>query len=116
MVVQYILVRKAIAEKLGKGALSAQVAHAAMAPLTKRIAKGEGFDSEIMEWVKGTFVKIVLGVSDGEMAELFERLYCDGIEYHKIHESVLNELTCVGIKPYSKGRVAPYFARLKLLK
>lgn len=107
-----------MADTLGRGALCAQVAHVALAPLTSRLAAGEELDAATWEWVNGTFVKIVLEVPGKDtLMNIMERLYGDGIEFYKIYESNLGgELTCVGLKPYNKGRVAPYFTKLKLLE
>jgi len=120
-VVQYILVRGDL--ELNMGQVAAQVAHASLAPLTNMIRNNlcsspqHVFDSETLRWIEGPFNKIVLKVpSKARMLDIMERLYADGIQYEKIMESTMGgELTCIGLKPYDKGRVAPYFRGLRLL-
>lgn len=122
-IVQYILVRRDLVDKLGEGVLATQVSHASLAPITKQLRGNSNevlenvLDKETKRWVEGSFVKLVLEVPDkSKLTEIMQRLYADGIKYEKIQESTLDgELTCIGLKPYDKGRVAPYFKGLPLL-
>ena len=122
--VQYIIVRKDVIDRYGIGVLASQICHASMAPITEQIRAAEPkttidsvFDKETSSWINGIFNKIVLEVPNLQsMGKLTERLYHEGIKYSEIHESSLDgELTCIGLKPYNKGRVAPYFKNLKKL-
>lgn len=122
-IVQYIVVRRDILDKLGPGVLATQVAHASMAPITNQLRNANGkrlteaIDKTTKKWIDGPFNKIVVEVATkDEMMDIAERLFADGIDYSKIEESTLGgELTCIGLRPYDKGRVAPYFKKLLLL-
>ena len=73
-------------------------------------------DQETADWLKGVFIKYVYEVPNlGVLHMLMDRLASDGIKYVPIRESKIDQLTCIGLKPYNKGRVAPYFKALKLL-
>ncbi len=120
--VQYIVVRRDIIEQYGFGFVAAQLCHASMAPISNQLRNDfeqpvcELLDKETAEWLKGTFVKYVCEVADlNALHMLMDRLDSDGISYVPIRESKINELTCIGVKPYNKGRVAPYFKNLKML-
>jgi len=117
-VVQYIIVRKDLAKKLNRGMLAAQVAHASLAPITRRIqARNLDFDPEFLAWIDVSFAKIILEAPTPKLYGIMSQLFSDEIEYHPIYESTLdNTLTCIGLKPYDKERVAPYFKDLQLLK
>lgn len=121
--VQYIVVRKDLAERLGAGVIATQVAHAAVAPITGQLRAdlarpiAEALDEDTAKWVTGIFRKVVVEVeTEQKLRNLMERLDADGIVYAAIRESSLDgQLTCIGLKPYDKGRVAPYFKGLALL-
>jgi peptidyl-tRNA hydrolase len=120
--VQCIVVREDIIQKYGFGFVAAQICHASMAPITNQIQKNPSlpmdqvFDRFTKEWVLGCFVKLVYGVpSLQKLHMVMDRLDSDGIDYAKIIESKINDLTCIGLKPYDKGKVAPYFKDLQLL-
>ena len=121
--VQYIVVRRDLIDKLGVGTLVTQVSHASMAPLTNKLRENlnktieDLFDNETKQWIIGRFTKIILEVPDkSSLLNITERLFADGIDFVKIEEFTLGgELTCIGLKPYNKGRVAPYFKGLSLL-
>lgn len=119
---QYILVRKDIIEKYGIGFACAQICHASMAPISNQLRKDfnkpiiEALDKDSKDWLENSFVKLVYEVENLEkMYMVIDRLDSDGIEYVKIVESKINELTCIGLRPYNKGKIAPYFKDLKKL-
>lgn len=121
--VQYIVVRRDIADKYGFGFLASQICHACIAPITNPIRKADRnapisslYDKDTFEWIDNTFYKCLLEIENlDKLNMLRDRLDSDGIEYIPIVESKIKELTVIGLKPYNKGRVAPYFKDLKLL-
>ncbi len=120
--VQYIVVRRDIIDQYGIGFLAAQICHASMAPVSNQLradfskSVSELLDQETADWLQGVFIKYVYEVADlHALQNLMDRLYHDGIKYVPIEESKINQLTCIGLKPYNKGRVAPYFKALKRL-
>ncbi len=120
--VQYIVVRRDIIDQYGIGFVAAQLCHASMAPISNQLRTDmtkpaqELLDEETADWIKGVFIKYVYEVSDlDRLHMLMDRLDSDGIRYVPIVESKINQLTCLGLKPYNKGRVAPYFKGLKKL-
>lgn len=122
--VQYIIVRKDLIDKYDNGIMFAQACHASMAPITEQIRNSnstatldEIFDKETKEWINGKFNKIILQVPNKDsLLDIMELLDSDGIKYSKICEGNLdNELTCIGLKPYNKGRICPYFKKLEKL-
>lgn len=131
-------------DKFGFGFMVAQICHASVAPVTNAIKdlsfydktncqsisgvpyKGyeiKGIvDKALYDWCIGRFTKYVYQVPHlNAMLDLCERLEQDGISFHKItellnkDESKVGQLTCIGLKPYDKGRVAGYFKNLHLL-
>jgi len=120
--VQYIVVRRDIIDQYGIGFVAAQLCHASMAPISNQLRidltkpAQELLDEETADWLKGVFIKYVYEVSDlDRLHMLMDRLDSDGIRYVPIVESKINQLTCIGLKPYNKGRVAPYFKGLEKL-
>lgn len=121
-VAQYIVARRDIIAKHGLGFIAAQLCHASVAPVSNQLRVDLSqtaealLDDDTRAWLTGTFVKYVYGVDDlPGLFALTHRLDADGIKYAPIIESKIGELTCIGLKPYNKGRVAPYFRSLKLL-
>jgi peptidyl-tRNA hydrolase len=121
-VAQYIVARRDIIEKHGFGFIAAQLCHASVAPVSNQLrvnfsqAAAALLDDDTRAWLNGTFVKYVYEVHDlPGLLGLTQRLDADGITYASIIESKIGELTCIGLKPYNKGRVAPYFRSMKLL-
>lgn len=115
-VVQYIVVRQDLAEKYGAGTLVTQISHASLAPITNQLRSLEKrLDDETGKWVEGSFTKIILASSKEKLVELMRELDNSGVQYSKIEESTLGgELTCIGLKPYEKQKVAALFKDLKL--
>ena len=122
-IAQYIIVRKDIIEKHGFGFIAAQIGHASVAPITNPIRTSSHesqiiniLDKETLEWIDKTFFKIVLGVENlDKLIEIQLLLDKDGIKYCPIVESKINQLTCIGLKPYEKNDVSKYFSDLKKL-
>lgn len=122
IIVQYLVMRRDIVEERGIGFASAQLCHASMAPISNRLRAdfaqpiSSALDNETIAWLAGTFIKYVMQVRDAdELGELLIRLKADGIDVVPIVESSIGQMTCLGLKPYNKGRVAPYFKNLKRL-
>ena len=123
IIAQYIIVRKDIVDKYGFGFIAAQICHASIAPITNPIRTHgheskvvDIFDKDTLEWIDKTFFKIVLAVDNlDQLMMLRDRLDSDGIQYVPIVESKINDLTCIGLKPYNKGFISPYVKDLKKL-
>ena len=137
--VQYIVVRRDLIDKFGFGFMAAQMCHASVAPITNAIKKldfddglldsnnvysiGGTIDEALFDWCFGRFVKYVYEVPDlNALTDLCDRLSKGNIQFYGITELVnkdekkVNQTTCIGLKPYDKGRIAPYFRNLQLLK
>ena len=140
MVKQIIVVRKDIVDKMGPGKLSAQVAHASLAPLLQIMRGGVPYEMTIpsdenlrlfvdlemgtplKDWIEGQFRKIVLYVKNEE--QLLKK-------YNEIKEArftvslikdagytVFEEptITCFGVEPLRSKDIDPFTKRLQLLK
>ena len=123
-IVQYIVMNKTVVDKLSRGALGAQVAHAAIAPITMQLVKRReqytnienSLDPIVWHWVTFTFTKIVLGCSGIRLAALICELEEREIKFHIIRESRLaGVITGIGLLPQDKERVAPFFKDLRTL-
>ena len=122
--VQYIVLRRNLINQYGVGFLVTQTAHASLAPITNKIRNRRSssiddiLDNDTLNWIEGTFTKIVLEVPDEtSLNKLKESLNKDGIEFSEIRESSIGgELTSIGLRPYKKSEVYKYFRGLRLLK
>ncbi len=124
---QVIVVRKDL--KMNKGKIAAQVAHASMAFLTKRLEPKtfHGYNLELKnieeEWLDGSFAKIVLWADNAEeLHKLHEQALEAGIEAHFIIDSGhtcfngVPTLTCLGIGPDTAENIDPITKHLKLAR
>jgi len=125
--------------KIGSGKLSAQVAHASLAPLLMimhdnipfkdysapkndyKISLNIKKNSDLSIWLEKSFAKIILYVkSEESLLNLYKKLKDNNI----VCELILDEgrtvfkkptYTCLGIEPLEKEKLKPYLKRLRLL-
>jgi len=125
--------------KMGPGKLSAQVAHASLAPLLMLMRNKTHFkdykapqndyklslnikkNSDISIWLEKSFAKIVLYVKSEEaLLNLYKKLKDNNITC----ELILDEgrtafkeptYTCLGIEPLEKEKLKPFLKKLRLL-
>ena len=123
--VQYIIVRKDLVEKMGIGKTAAQVAHASLGVLLDDNHKLIE-DDNINKWLNGIFTKVVIYVkSKISLLNIVERLDKDGFRTKLIRDSCLTKLepeengttlTCVGVIPIERDKVPNYIKKLRLLE
>jgi peptidyl-tRNA hydrolase len=122
-------------QKLPKGKEDAQVAHAAMAFLTQRLKVNKRYPKELtscrnqlcgaftdeeIEWMRGSFRKVVLVAHDEEeLLDVYKKAKEAGLEAHLITDSGYTCFdeptnTCVGIGPHRDDKIDPITAHLKL--
>jgi len=121
---QVIVVRKDLKMKAGK--LAAQVSHASMAPLTTRLRmseavrdpdeedvtlsitfwNGDEHDDAFLEWVRGSFTKVVLEIeTEQDLLDLIERAEEEQVPGFKIEDEGrtafhgVKTLTCASFGP-----------------
>jgi len=113
---QVIIVRADL--KMGKGKLSAQVAHASLAAFKKTEKK---YPDIAREWEMEGQKKVVLKVgSESELIENFELAKREEIPAELIRDAGHTQiepgtLTCVGIGPWDEEKLDELFGKLKLL-
>ncbi len=130
---QIIVVRKDLMTReentLTPGKLSAQVAHASMAPIldqmhvadTARYLDLEEFPYT-RDWLSGPFRKIVLGVKSEEaLMNKYNELKKAGLRVALITDAgytVFKEptVTCFGVEPLPASIIDPFTKRLRLLE
>lgn len=125
--------------KMGKGKLSAQVAHASLAPILMlmrdnihyidykapqndyKLVLDMNKNSDIALWLESSFTKVVLYVKSEEaLINIHKKLKENNI----ISELIFDEgrtafkkpiYTCLGIEPLSKEKLKPFLKKLRLL-
>lgn len=133
---QVIVVRKDLKMPVGK--VAAQVAHASMAVLLNqtllhtndtevyqrelRLNKLQDADRAMIEWIDGSFTKVVLGIESEELLlELYDRAIECGIPRSKITDSGrtvfdgVPTLTCCAFGPHYSSVLDALTGHLKLL-
>lgn len=146
---QYIVLRKDAPTKTGETVSAAKLAvmtsHASMAFLSDKVRKNSyqkvypgkdeawqvtfGLDEETMEWIQGSFVKILL---EAKNLHALERVVADavaaglaeGVDFFCIRDNCLTELvpdegcaTCfvaVGFRPMAASKLLPVVKRLQV--
>lgn len=126
---QVIVVRKSL--NMRKGKIAAQVAHASMAFLTRGVdilydEEGayiqESLSEETVEWLKYSFVKVVVYVdSEDELLEIERKAKEKGLVVHLITDSGRTEFkgvptnTCLAIGPHEESKFEGVTNELPLL-
>lgn len=115
---QVIIIRKDL--KMRKGKMIAQGAHASMKvfldqevrfPSNSQVSDGDEYfitkiNSEIREWIEGSFTKICVGVdSKQELLDVFDEAVLAGIPCSLIEDNGLTEFK--GIKTYTAVAIGP---------
>lgn len=128
MTKQVIVVRKDL--NMRKGKLAAQVAHASMAFITRKMVGDEGgkgiYEISLTpaenEWLASSFTKVVVGVnSEDELRELIVKSQKSGITAHEIIDNGRTEfhgvptLTCAAFGPSYPEALDALTGHLKLL-
>jgi len=136
---QIIVVREDLLEQMDKGKLSAQVAHASMLVIFKKmrgfsqslVTKNEESyrlildiknNSNLKEWIEGDYKKIVVIIkNESKLLELHKKLSENNIVSELVEDlgyTVFEEktITCLGIEPLNNDIIDPYTKRLRLLK
>ena len=132
--IQYIVVRKDLVEDMGVGKTSAQVAHASLGAVIKKIYMDDNRNHTILKntpaienWFNYKFTKLVIYVKTKQkLLNLAEKLGEDKISYKLIYDCCLTKLepeekdgttlTCMGIEPLFRDKVPKYLQKLQLLK
>lgn len=124
---QVIVVRTDL--NMRKGKLAAQVAHAAMAFLTRdailtgnKVVVHDGLRRTDRDWLIGSYKKIVVGIgSEQELLDLIDQVKGLGIRAEECIDSGLTEfhgqptLTCAAFGPDYPDKLDPLTGQLKLL-
>ena len=128
MTKQIIAVRKDL--NMRKGKLAAQVAHASMAFLTRKMIGTDGgngvyeicLSAEENKWIHKSFTKVIVGVdSEQELLDLIQRGRSLGIITWEIVDEGRTEfqgvptLTCAAFGPDKAEKLDPITGHLKLL-
>jgi peptidyl-tRNA hydrolase, PTH2 family len=121
--------------KIRKGKLIAQGAHAGMMFMTRKLKQlprltGSrlvgAFTEEELEWLKGSFTKIVLQVpSEEALVAVYEKAKAAGLTVYMVEDKGLTEfkdeqgnprktLTCLAIGPHAKSKIDPITKDLEL--
>lgn len=123
MVKQLIVIRRDLGMRRGKEI--AQGSHAAMAFLTKNIDRNgkliREFTKKELEWINGSFTKIVLQVPDWQgLIDVFDKAHNAGIMAHIVIDNGTTEFnghptaTAVAIGPEDSNVLDPLFWNLNL--
>lgn len=129
MTKQVIVVRTDL--NMRKGKLASQVAHAAMAFLTRNAEFSDNIDVDTMtvelfpferEWLDNSFTKVVVGVASEEaLKDVIFKAKMAGIEVNEIIDNGKTEfggvltLTCAAFGPDKAERLDPITGGLQLL-
>ncbi|GAB1610777.1 putative peptidyl-tRNA hydrolase PTRHD1 [Argonauta hians] len=116
VIVQYIVVRKDLIEKLSwpLGAVIAQACHACSAVMHQHQQ-----DAACQEYLRNidSMHKVILQISDEDhLKKLSESLQSGDIAHKLWIEQPENIATCLATRPYHKETVQKYFKGLKLFK
>ena len=150
MVKQVIVVNKGL--NMSKGKMAAQVSHASMAFLTKNavirkdmyihpvydqdtgVQIGATYDlfldMDALEWVSGTFTKVILEVkNEYGLEKIVEKAKNEGlvedVDFFCIRDNCYTELTpdetgtrwtCIGFKPMESSKIDKVTKKLQLFK
>ena len=125
--------------KMGPGKLSAQVAHASLAPILMKMREDIHYKeyippkedysikldlhkgSDLTNWIEGSFKKIILYVkSEEKLLSIYKKLKESNIVVELITDIGLTEFkkptnTCIGIEPLSKDKIDIFTKKLRLL-
>ena len=126
---QVIVMRKDL--KVRKGKMIAQACHASIMFMSKEIREGWspapldcdiGFTKEQLEWIRGSFKKVCVGVeSDDELLEIYRKARQAGLVVHMVTDSGKTEFhgvatrTCLAIGPDEAEKIDKVTGDLKLL-
>ncbi len=110
-----------------KGKYAAQASHASMAFLSNKIRDTFGtldlpvFTEAEVEWLKGSFAKVVCKVaSEEELLEIYEKAQAAGLQVNLITDSGRTEFhgvptkTCLAVGPDMSERIDPVTGHLGL--
>jgi PTH2 family peptidyl-tRNA hydrolase len=131
---QVIVIRKDLRTKNGQklpvGKEDAQVAHASMAFLTRRLQPGDRkedenilsgrFTDEELAWINGSFRKVVLVANDeDELFQIYGEAMDADLEVHLITDSGYTCFeepthTCVAIGPHTPEKIDAITGNLRL--
>ena len=122
---QYIIVVNAeSAKEYGIGRLVAEIYENSLFPITEQLKKYKEkssicsiFDKEINGWLFYPQIIVLETQGKDKLLDLTDRLTSDGIQFNILYQDFEKKKPlCISLKPYNKGRVAPYFRKLKKLK
>lgn len=123
---QVIVIRKDL--NMNSGKLAAQVAHASMATLTKRLEKNENSyllnikDKNLENWIENKFTKVILYVkSEEKLIEVYNKALEKGLNSYLIEDAgftVFNKptKTCLSIGPCLQEDLIGITDKLQLYK
>lgn len=113
---QYVGLRSDLIRKHGGWLVAVVSAHASIVPLLSKLKDDslrvdECLDEDWKRWIEGRANREIIDLKDGASLNILrDRLDSNGIEYSLITESSIGpEPLAISLKPYNKGRVAPYF-------